>query len=383
MGMTDVLRERPVARDSLITGDIASEIDDAVSSEGDEEENADSDGFIVKSGEDWDIEESSVVPEGGEKGPAIVAPEIPTADVPPPTAAVAPSDLPLIDIGPPADDKVRTMEGMVPLGDQSSDDLKVERFSDDPSSGSLAPRPPRPSASRPAPRRPSTRVSTPPRASAAHRRQSAAHRSPGHGRRPKPKNRISGFKVLVGVAFAVALGVALTKFVPFGATGFGGTDAPAVGPASQGNATPAPARPAPAPIQPVDTTSIAISPFDSVLDSMEIDLGLDKLPSNVLLISVEGLVVETLRVLITPGGMGSRVIQILESGERLTLTVFPLDEDAARDLVHGEVQVANITESIAQGIVRFGDYEVRARAAISSDSLEVLLQQLVESQPTG
>ena len=51
---------------------------------------------------------------------------------------------------------------------------------------------------------------------------------------------------------------------------------------------------------------------------------------------------------------------------------------AARDLVDGEVQVANITGSIAQGIVRFGDYEVRARAAISSDLLEVLLQQLVE-----
>jgi hypothetical protein len=157
----------------------------------------------------------------------------------------------------------------------------------------------------------------------------------------------------------------------------------------------------------VDTTSIAIIPFDSILDSMDIDLRLDSFPSlagieldstllsagadsaaasqppRVPLISVEGLVVETIRALITLGRTGSRVVQILESGERLTLTVFPLDENAARDLVDGEIQVANITESIAQGIVRFGDYEVQARAAISSDSLEVLLQQLVEGPPTS
>ena len=174
----------------------------------------------------------------------------------------------------------------------------------------------------------------------------------------------------MGVAIAVALGIVLIKFGLFGATGPGGTDAPAVGPASQGNATQAPARPAPAPAQPVDTTSIAVIPFDSILDSMDIDLGLDSLagidldstllsaggdsaaasqPPKVPIISVEGLVVETIRALVTPGRMGSRVVQILESGERLILTVFPLDEDAARDLVDGEVQVANITGSIVQG----------------------------------
>ena len=92
--------------------------------------------------------------------------------------------------------------------------------------------------------------------------------------------------------------------------------------------------------------------------------------------------VEAIRALITPGRTGSRVIQILGPDERLTLTVFPLDSAAARDLVDGEVQVANVTRRIAQGIVRFGDYEVRARAAISSDSLEVLLRRLVEGPPT-
>ena len=426
---TDVLDDRPVARQSLVTGDIASEIDDPVlsesdeeekaaseidepvsseSSESDEEEKADSDGLIVKSGEDWEMEESSVVVEGGEKGPVIAAPEIPTADVPPPTAANL-SDLPILDLGPPPDDKVRTMEGLVSLGDQSPDDLTVDRFSDDQASEGLAPSPSRPLASRPAPARPSRRaVTPPPRASATYGRPSAAHRPPGRRGPPKPKKRVSVFMLLVGAAFAVALGVALTKL--FGAPGSSAADAPAVSPASRSNTTPARARPAPArpaPVQLADTTSIAIIPSDSILDSMDIDIGLDGIPSlaaiehdstlllagvdsapaseptRVPLISVEGLVVETIRALITPGRTGSRVVQILESGDRLTLTVFPLDQDAARDLVDGEVQVANITESIAQGIVRFGDYEVRARAAISSDSLEVLLQQLVHGPPTS
>ena len=206
----------------------------------------------------------------------------------------------------------------------------------------------------------------------------------------------------MGVAFAVAFGVALTKVVPFGSIGSGAADTLAVDPASQGNASAAPARPAP--IRPIDTAFIAAMPFDSILDSLDVGPGLDSLlrlaardldstvgadslparkPSRVALIRVEGLVVETVRALITPDRIGSRVVQILESGERLTLTIFPLDEDAARDLVDGEVHVANITESITQAIVRFGEYEVRAQATISSDLLEVLLQQLVEAPPTS
>ena len=207
----------------------------------------------------------------------------------------------------------------------------------------------------------------------------------------------------MGVAFAVALGFVLTKVVPVASIGSGSGDAPAVGAASRNNATPAPVRAAPvraAPVQPTDTASVAIVPFDSILDSIDVDPGADSLPSlaaigldstvgvdsapaSVPLIRVEGLVVETVRALITAGRTGLRVIQILESGERLTLTIFPLSEDAARDMVDGEVHAANITGSIVQGIVRFGDYEVRARAAVSSDLLEALLQQLVEGLPTS
>ncbi len=209
----------------------------------------------------------------------------------------------------------------------------------------------------------------------------------------------------MGVAFAVALGFVLTKVVPVASIGSGSGDAPAVGAASRNNATPAPVRAAP--VQPTDTASVAIVPFDSILDSIDVDPGADSLPSlaaidldstvrafgadsapaseprSVPLIRVEGLVVETVRALITPGRTGLRVIQILESGERLILTILPLSEDGARDLVDGEVHAANLTGSVVQGIVRFGDYEVRARAAVSSDLLEALLQQLVEGLPTS
>ena len=354
--------------------------------------------------------------EGGEKGPAMATPETPTADAPPPTAAAAPSDVPNLDLGPPAADRVETMEGLVSLGDDRSGDLRVDRFSDPTS-------PPRPSASRP---RPSS--ASPSRGSAAHGRPSAVHERPSavhgrpskaHGRAsaphrsprrsaPKRQNSISRLQALMGVAFAVALGFVLTKVVPVASIGSGSGDAPAVGAASRNNATPAPVRAAPvraapvraAPVQPTDTASVAIVPFDSILDSIDVDPGADSLPSlaaigldstvgadsapaSVPLIRVEGLVVETVRALITAGRTGLRVIQILESGERLTLTIFPLSEDGARDLVDGEVHAANLTGSIVQGIVRFGDYEVRARATVSSDLLEALLQQLVEGLPTS
>ena len=129
-GTTDMLDDRPVARHSLITGDIASEID---KSDGAESEGEEGDSFVVRSGEDWEIEESSV--DGGEEDPAIAAPEIPTVDAPPPTAAH--SDLPNLDLGQPPADKLMTMEGLVSIGDQGTGDISVDRFSDDRTSGTF------------------------------------------------------------------------------------------------------------------------------------------------------------------------------------------------------------------------------------------------------
>ena len=106
-------------------------------------------------------------------------------------------------------------------------------------------------------------------------------------------------------------------------------------------------------------------------------------PANVPLIRVEGLVVETVRALTAAGRTGYRLVQILDSGERLTLTVFPIAADAAATMTEGAVRVTSNADGTAEGIVRFGDYEVRAQGAISTELLEVLLEQLVEGAGAG
>ncbi len=103
-------------------------------------------------------------------------------------------------------------------------------------------------------------------------------------------------------------------------------------------------------------------------------------PANAPLIMVEGLVVETVRALTAAGRTGYRLVQILDSGERLTLTVFPITADAAAAMTEGVVQVIGNADGTAEGIVRFGDYEVRARAVISTELLDVLLEQLAEGE---
>ncbi len=72
------------------------------------------------------------------------------------------------------------------------------------------------------------------------------------------------------------------------------------------------------------------------------------------------------------------LVQFLETGERVTLTVFPLAAGDAAAMTEGAVQITSNADGTAAGIVRFGDYEVRGRAAISTELLEVLLEQLVE-----
>ncbi len=100
-------------------------------------------------------------------------------------------------------------------------------------------------------------------------------------------------------------------------------------------------------------------------------------------IRVEGLVVETARALITADRTGYRLVQILDSGERLTLTIFPIAADAAATMTEGAVQVIGNADGTAEGVVRFGDYEVRARAVISTELLKVLLEQLVAGAPSN
>ena len=127
------------------------------------------------------------------------------------------------------------------------------------------------------------------------------------------------------------------------------------------------------------------------MDSIEIDLGAlqaqmmaDSLPGaaldapDVFIVGVDRLPIETVRALLTPGETGSRVIQVLESGERLTLTVFPIPRALRSTVPMGRVRVATAADGTAEGTTRVGNYEVRARAPINAELLEVLLGQVVE-----
>jgi hypothetical protein len=185
------------------------------------------------------------------------------------------------------------------------------------------------------------------------------------------------------VIVAVVVGVVLWKLVPFG-----GRRPAAVADSSAdgGAAVVQDVRSTPTSIQPVPTDLDSVPPDalgapDSVLGPPPADFPVDPAePASVPLIRVEGLVVESVRALITPDGTGYRLVQILDSGERLTLTVFPLDADAATTMTEGVVRVASNADGTAEGFVRFGDYAVRAGAVINAELLKVLLEQLVEGE---
>ena len=407
----DVLEERPVARTSGITGDIASEFEKSGDQDDEAKSPADSDSVIVKSGEDWEIEESSIAareepPEEEPRAPART--EIPVADVPAPATVRDPTNVPNINLAPPeGPPKLATVENTdVFSGDVSVEELRVDRFSEEhptvhfrsSKADIIWPeKPGEPIAPRPAPVRPSgsAPVATPgPRPSTPQRRVSASRPAPGRGGGGKPGPRKSGrLTAVVWGIIAVVVGVALAKFVPFGGAR---PAAVADSPADGGAAVVQGVRSTPTSMQPTCGGTLAqFPPLDSILDSMDIELGpvptdLDIVPpdvpaepANVPLIMVEGLVVETVRALITPGRTGYRVVQMLDSGERLTLTVFSITADAAATMTEGAVQVTGNADGTAEGIVRFGGYEVRAQAAISTELLEVLLEQLVEGEGAG
>ena len=398
--MADMLEERPVARTSIVTGDVASEFEKSGDQDDEAKSPADSDNVIVKSGGDWEVEESSIAPreELPEEEPTAPArAEIPVADVPAPAAVRDSTDVPNINLAPPeGPPKLVTMEDADALRNVQVEEVTVERFSEshsqvDRPSGEadiLWPtKPVEPIAPGSAPVRPSgsVRVTTPrPRPSTPQRRVSASQQAPGRRGRGKPEPRKSGgLTVAAWVIVAVVVGVVLSRLVPFG-----GRRPAAVADSSAdgGAAVVQDVRSTPTSIQPVPTDLDSVPPdalgaTDSVLGPPPSDFPVGPAePASVPLIRVAGLVVESVRALITPDGTGYRLVQILDSGERLTLTVFPIDADSATTMTEGVVRVASNADGTAEGIVRFGDYTVRAGAVINAELLKVLLEQLVEGE---
>ena len=437
-GMADMLEERPVARRSGISSDVASELEKSGDQDDEGKSPADSGGVIVKSGGDWEAEVSSIAApeELQEEEPAAPArAEIPVADIPAPAAVRDPTSLPNVHLAPPEEPpKLVTVEDADALRDVGVEEVTVDRFSESHpevqfrSSKENTIWPAKPVepiepiepieqvAPRPAPVRPSgsARVATPrPRPSTPQRRVSASQQVPGRRGRGKPggSQKPGGLPAVVWLIIAVVVGLALAMLVPFG-----GRRPAAVEDSSAdgGAAVVQGLRSTQTSIRPTGSSTPAqFPPVDSILDSTDIQLGpvptgLDSVPLGALgardsvvgpppadfpvgpaepakvpRIRVEGLVVETARTLITPGRTGYRLVQILDSGERLTLTIFPIAGDAAVTMTEGAVQVIGNADGTAEGIVRFGDYEVRARAVISTELLKVLLEQLVEGEGAG
>jgi hypothetical protein len=420
-GMTDMLEERPVQRTSKITGDIASEVEAADREAQEQKAESDGDSLIMKSGEGYDIQEAAVAesaPGPEENAPEIARPEIPVADAPPPTAAEDLGDVPAIDLRRPdrphhVADGLRLVDDGVSPSDPGPEDLEVDRFSEGPPKKNIfssdqgtpttptTPRTPTIPTPRPPPARPlgTARASaSQPRPSAGHRRVSASHRGQGGRASEKPQSQKSHRvrNVVLGIV-AIGIGVALTRLVPYG----GGSRDEAAPAADSSVDTSAAAtqvfRPPPAPAQPTDSVALLqLPPFDSILDSVEIDVvsrnaadatqaaatgdsaGVSSPQPEVPVVGVGGLPIESVRALITPSRTGSRVVQILESGERLTLTIFPIPRELRSRIPMGRISMSTTADGITEGTTRVGNYQVRARAPINAELLEVLLQQLVE-----
>ena len=401
LGMADMLEERRVARTSGMTGNVASDSEKSGGQDDEAQSPADSASGIVKSGGDWEVEKSSIAAreEPSEEEPTAPArAEIPVADIPAPTEVRDPTSLPSVHLTPPeGPPKLETVENAQGLQDVRVEEVTVDRFSEsnpEVDFGSSKEnviwptKPAEPATPRRAPVRPSQSarvVTPPPRLSTPQRRVSGSQQALRRSGRGKPgPQKPEGLPAVVWGIIAVVVGVALAMLVPFGgkrpAAGAGSPD-------DGGAAVVQGVRSTPRSIQPTDSSTLARLPLvDSIPDSTEIELGppppdfpvSTAEPAKVPLISVEGLVVATVRTLIAQDRTGYRLVQLLDSGERLTLTVFPIAAGAAATMTDGAVQVTSNPDGTAEGIVRFGDYEVRARAAVSTELLEVLLEQLVE-----
>jgi hypothetical protein len=91
-------------------------------------------------------------------------------------------------------------------------------------------------------------------------------------------------------------------------------------------------------------------------------------------VAVSGLAVQRVTMIETGGYV---VEQILDSGERLTLTVIPLGSDSADPTATGQVQVEFVGDT-AIGRVLFGGYTIRASGSVTVEAMERLLLQLVQ-----
>jgi hypothetical protein len=121
-----------------------------------------------------------------------------------------------------------------------------------------------------------------------------------------------------------------------------------------------------------------LPPPVAIADSGVLGIPPTRLPPGVTvqgpILAVEGLRIESVEELATGGGY--RVTQVLTTGERLALTVLPLDQAPVGGA--GALRVVTLPGDTAEGTVRMGDRAITARATVAADVLERLLRRIVE-----
>jgi hypothetical protein len=96
------------------------------------------------------------------------------------------------------------------------------------------------------------------------------------------------------------------------------------------------------------------------------------------IIRIDGLAVESATQTTEGVAAGYRVIQTLNTGARVELTVLPLGA-SGDTLQAGQFRGLDLPEGGSTGATVFGTFLVSARAPIPSDQLQALLRRLIEA----
>jgi hypothetical protein len=139
------------------------------------------------------------------------------------------------------------------------------------------------------------------------------------------------------------------------------------------------AEPAQAAIDSALDTTLAVPPLPVAIADSGVLEPPSQLPAGTTVqgpvLAIEGLEIESVAQLGGAGG-GYRVVQRLETGEQLELTVTPLAQAQAAGA--GALRVTTLPSDTAMGTVRFGDNLISARALVAAEVLEGLLRRIVE-----
>jgi flagellar basal body-associated protein FliL len=228
----------------------------------------------------------------------------------------------------------------------------------------------------------------------------------------KSRSKLAWVALILIVLVGGGAGLVYFEVVPLDMLGLGGVFAPADNPTPPGPTIPAAdtsaqatadavaeAEPTPQPPRQTTTTAAAQTPAPppdtAATETAAQDTTAAAAPPESLTVAADTaqaaavpvaqppvIVVDGLRIVsvdpYSSGGLtGSTIVQILDTGERLTLTVLPASDAPAAFGVSG-VSVTSVLPDSSTGTARLGQYAVTAGGRVSADVLEGLLRRLVE-----